>query len=198
MQPFVCHDFARFFFCRYLTHRLVCDHPLFLQLSIHLSYSNHEHCKSSKTLSHAFSPLTCSIGQICRVRFSNQSPIRITPLLTPTALIATAGAFSSSQAAAHTTLPRRASTRIVPSAQRQTTRDACRCANSRTAIPFPHRSKTATQTRAKKLPKTCHPPLVMLLRAEPIVPSRALHRTGARRVIVSVDPFLLHQSLVLL
>jgi hypothetical protein len=132
--------------------------------------------------------LTCPSGQISRVRFKFTNPNRNTILLTLFLRTATAGVSSSSQVAAHTTSPRRASTRTVPNAQKQTTRDACKPANSRTATLSLPKSKTATQTPAKKQPKTCHPPLAMLPRVELTVPSRARHHTGARKAIASAEP----------
>jgi hypothetical protein len=131
--------------------------------------------------------LTCASGQISRVRFESKRPNRIALPLTLPLQTATVGVSSSSQVAAHTTLPRRASTRIVPSAQKQTTRDACKPANFRTATLCLLKNKTVTQMRAKKQPKTCHPPPVTQPRVVLKV-SRARHHTGARKAIASAEP----------
>ena len=132
--------------------------------------------------------LTCPAGQICRVRFESKPPNRITIHLTLPLRIATAGVSSSSQAVAHTTSPRRASTRIVPSAQKQTTRDAWKPALSRTATLCLLKSKTVTQTQAEKQLKISHPPLATPPKAVLTPRSRAQHRTGARKAIASAEP----------
>lgn len=185
MQPFVCHDFARFFSNSSLS--LVCDQHLSSNYqSIHHT-SNMNTVRSVELHVARHRQLTCPSGQISRVRFESKRPKRIAFPLTPPLQTATVGVSSSSQVAAHTTLPRRASTRIVPSAQKQTTRDACKPANFRTATLCLPKNKTATQTQAKKRPKTCHPPLAMPPRAVLKV-SRAQHHTGARKAIASAEP----------
>lgn len=100
-------------------------------------------------------------------------------------LTVTAGASSSSPAAAPTTLPKRASTQTAPSAPKPTTRDARPCANYKTNIPPLRKSSTATPTQAERHTTTFHQAPAMLSKTKAGVSSRVPHPTGAKRATAS-------------
>jgi hypothetical protein len=170
-----------------IDHVFACDHLLSFNYQF-ISHTPIMNTVSPVAIHVARKRLTCPAGQICRVRFESKPPIRIIIHLTLPLRTATVGASSSSQVVAHTTSPRRASTRIVPSAQKQTTRDAWKPALSRTATLCLLKSKTATQMRAEKQPKISHPPLATPPKVVLTPHSRAQHPTGARKAIASAEP----------